>query len=105
MRKKQKSEMNVELRPEMTCARLLKGGVAGWSFAYRAGTNLDSVSAPDEAKAFGNNTEAINEALRFGPNDKAPVGRSGEVIPICGRRSCSVRATGPVAFLHLRSEF
>ncbi len=65
MRKKQKSEMDDELRPEYDLRELLKGGVRGkYAERYRAGTNLVLLD-PDVAKAFANNAEAVNEALRL----------------------------------------
>ena len=57
--------MDDELRPEYDLRQLLKGGVRGkYATQYRAGTNL-VLLAPDVAKAFGNNTDAVNEALRL----------------------------------------
>ncbi len=54
-----------ELRPEYDLRSLLKRGVRGkYAERYRAGTNL-VLLAPDVAKAFANNTEAVNEALRL----------------------------------------
>ena len=55
---------------------LLKGGVRGeYAERYRAGTNL-VLLAPDLAKAFANNTEAVNEALRLVIQiTKVPVGK------------------------------
>ena len=65
MKKKQKAEMADELRPEYDLRSLLKRGVRGkYAAQYRAGTNL-VLLAPDVAKAFANNTEAINDALRL----------------------------------------
>jgi hypothetical protein len=65
LKKKRKSEMDDELRPEYDLRELLKGGVRGkYAERYRAGTNL-VLLAPDVAKAFGNNAEAVNEALRL----------------------------------------
>ena len=46
---------------------------------YRAGTNL-VLLAPDVAKAFANNTEAVNEALTFGhPIDQSAARQTAEV--------------------------
>jgi hypothetical protein len=76
MKKKRKSEMNDELRPEYDLRELLKGGVRGkYVERYRAGTNLVLLD-PDVAKAFANNTEAVNEALRLVIQlTKVPLGR------------------------------
>ena len=63
MKKKTKNNMTDELRPEYDLRSLLKRGVRGkYAERYRAGTNL-VLLAPDVAKAFANNTEAVNEAL------------------------------------------
>jgi len=63
--KKSKNEMTDELRPEYDLSELLKDGVRGkYAERYRAGTNL-VLLAPDVAEAFGNDAEAINEALRW----------------------------------------
>ena len=52
MKKKRKSEMNDELRPEYDLRELFKRGVRGkYAERYRAGTNL-VLLAPDVAKAF-----------------------------------------------------
>lgn len=65
MRKKQKSDMDDELRPEYDLRELLKGGVRGkYAERYQAGTNLVLLD-PDVARAFANNAEAVNEALRL----------------------------------------
>ena len=65
MKKKTKNNMTDELRPEYDLRSLLKRGVRGkYAERYRAGTNL-VLLAPDVAKAFANNTEAVNEALRL----------------------------------------
>ncbi len=65
MKKKGKSEMDDELRPEYDLHELLKSGVRGkYAERYRAGTNL-VLLAPDVAKVFANNAEAVNEALRL----------------------------------------
>ena len=62
MKKKRKSEMDDELRPKYDLHELLKGGVRGkYTERYRAGTNL-VLLAPDVAKAFANDAEAVNEA-------------------------------------------
>jgi hypothetical protein len=76
MKKKRKSEMDDELRPEYDLHELLKGGVRGkYAEQYRAGTNL-VLLAPDVAKAFENNAEAVNEALRLVIQlTKVPVGK------------------------------
>jgi len=64
MKKKSKTEMNDELRPEYNLRKLLKGGVRGkYAERYRAGTNLVLLD-PDVAKAFPNE-ETVNEALRL----------------------------------------
>ena len=65
MKKKQKNDKADELRPEYDLRSLLKRGVRGkYAERYRAGTNL-VLLAPDVAKAFANNAEAVNEALRL----------------------------------------
>lgn len=65
MKKKQKNNIADELRPEYDIRNLLKRGVRGkYAERYRAGTNL-VLLAPDVAKAFANNAEAVNEALRL----------------------------------------
>ncbi|HEX9455897.1 MAG TPA: hypothetical protein VGA27_16120 [Candidatus Binatia bacterium] len=65
MKKKQRNDMNDELRPEYDLRKLLKGGVRGkYADSYKAGTNL-VLLAPDVAKAFANDAEAVNEALRL----------------------------------------
>jgi hypothetical protein len=65
MKKKRKGEMDDELRSEYDLHELLKGGVRGkYAERYRAGTNL-VLLAPDVAKAFANDAEAVNEALRL----------------------------------------
>lgn len=65
MRKKRKSRAADELRPEYDLRELLKNGVRGkYAAQYRAGTNL-VLLAPDVAKAFSNNAEAVNETLRL----------------------------------------
>ena len=76
MKKKRKGEMNDELRPEYDLHELFKRGVRGkYAERYRAGTNL-VLLAPDVAKAFANNTEAVNEALRLVIEiTKVPVGK------------------------------
>src|SRR5437867_1360862 len=64
MKKKRKSEMDDELRPEYDLIQLLKGGVRGkYAERYRAGTNL-VLLAPDVAHAFPTE-EAVNQALRL----------------------------------------
>jgi len=63
MKKKRKSEMDHELRPEYDLHELLKDGVRGkYAARYRAGTNL-VLLAPDVAKALANDVEAVNEAF------------------------------------------
>jgi len=64
MKKKPKSEMQDELRPEYNLRELLKGGVRGkYARRYRSGTNLVLLD-PDVARAFSNE-RAVNEALRL----------------------------------------
>jgi hypothetical protein len=64
MKKKPRSEMADELRPEYDLRKLLKNGVRGkYVTRYRAGTNL-VLLAPDVASAFPDE-EAVNEALRL----------------------------------------
>jgi hypothetical protein len=65
MKKKRKSEMDDELRPEYDLRELLKRGSRGkYAERYRSRTNL-ILLAPDVAKAFANDAEAVNEALRL----------------------------------------
>jgi hypothetical protein len=65
MKKKQNNEMFDELRPEYDLRKLLKSVVRGkYAERYRSGTNL-VLLAPDVAKAFKNDAEAVNEALRL----------------------------------------
>jgi len=65
MKKKPKSDVEDELRPEYDLRKLLRGGVRGkYAERYRAGTNL-VLLAPDVARAFANNAETVNEALRL----------------------------------------
>jgi len=64
MKKKSKTEMDDELRPEYDLRKLLKGGVRGkYVEHYRAGTNLVLLD-PDVAKAFPTE-EAVKDALRL----------------------------------------
>ena len=54
-----------ELRPEYNLRHLLQEGVRGkYAARYREGTNL-VLLAPDVAKAFAHDAEAINDALRL----------------------------------------
>ena len=80
MRKKRKSEMDDELRPKYDLHELFKGGVRGkYGGRYRAGTNL-VLLAPDVAKAFANNAEAVNKALRLVIQlTKVPVGKKQQL--------------------------
>jgi hypothetical protein len=65
MKKKQKSETDDELRPEYDLRELLRGGIRGkYAERYRAGTNLVLLE-PDVAKAFANDPDAVNQALRL----------------------------------------
>ena len=77
MKKKRRSEMDDELRPEYDLHELLKGGVRGkYAERYRAGTNL-VLLAPDVAKAFANDAKAVNEALRLVIQlTKVPIGKT-----------------------------
>ena len=64
MKKKSRTEMDDELRPEYGLRKLLKGGVRGkYAERYQAGTKLVLLD-PDVAKAFPNE-EAVNDALRL----------------------------------------
>ena len=83
MKKKRTEEMNDELRPEYDLRQLLKGGVRGkYAAQYRAGTNL-VLLAPDVAKAFANNTGAINEALRLVIQmGKLPMGKRRRLVKV-----------------------
>jgi len=64
MKKKSKTEVDDDLRPEYDLRRLLRGSVRGkYAERYRAGTNLVLLD-PEVAKAFPNE-EAVNEALRL----------------------------------------
>jgi hypothetical protein len=65
MKKKSKSEMTDELRPEYDLRELLKDGVRGkYAERYKQGTNLVPLD-PDVAEVFANNEDAVNEALRL----------------------------------------
>ena len=65
MKKNARNEMDDDLQPEYDMQQLLKGGVRGkYAKRYQAGTNLVLLE-PDVAKAFANNEEAINSALRL----------------------------------------
>ena len=65
MKKKPKSDVEDELRPEYDLRKLLRGGVRGkYAERYRAGTNL-VLLAPDVARAFANDPQPVNEALRL----------------------------------------
>jgi hypothetical protein len=76
MKRKRKSEMDDELRPEYDLRELLRNGVQGkYAERYQGGTNLVLLD-PDVAKAFANNSEAVNEALRLVIRlAKVPVGK------------------------------
>ena len=64
MRKRFRTEMGDELRPEYNLRELLKGGVRGkYAKRYRSGTNLVLLE-PDVARAFSSE-RAVNEALRL----------------------------------------
>ncbi len=64
MKKKFKTEMRDELRPEYNLKRLLKHGVLGkYAKRYRQGANLVLLD-PQVARAFAN-ADAVNEALRL----------------------------------------
>ena len=83
MKKKSRSEMNDELRPQYDLRELLKKGVRGkYAERYKAGTNL-VLLAPDVAEAFADEA-AVNEALRL-------VIRLGE-IPTGRKRRSAARA-------------
>ena len=65
MKKKNKSNMSDELRPEYDLRALLKDGVRGkYAERYKQGTNLVPLE-PDVAEVFANNGDAVNEALRL----------------------------------------
>ena len=62
--KKQRNEMNDELRAEYDLGQLLKRGVRGkYAKSYHAGSNVVMLD-PDVRKAF-RNERAVNEALRL----------------------------------------
>lgn len=64
MKKRLKTEMEDDLRPEYDLRQLLKGGFRGkYVKRYRSGTNLVLLE-PDVARAFSNE-RAVNEALRL----------------------------------------
>ena len=64
MKKKSKSELHDELRPEYDLRKLLKEGVRGKYFrSYGAGSNVVFLD-PDVASAF-TDSAAVNEALRL----------------------------------------
>ncbi len=65
MKKKNKTEMFDELRPEYDLRELLKDGVRGkYAERFNRGTNLVPLD-PDVAAAFAGNEDAVNEALRL----------------------------------------
>lgn len=72
--------MDDELRHEYDLHELFKGGVRGkYAERYRAGTNL-VLLAPDVAKVFANDAEAVNEALRLVIRlKKVPVGKKQQL--------------------------
>ena len=80
MTKKRKSEMDDELRPEYDLHEVPKGEVRGkYAERYRAGTHFVPL-APHVAKAFANNAEAVNEALRLVIQlTKLPLGKKQEI--------------------------
>jgi len=62
MKKRNRSEIGDDLRPDYDLRQLLKGGVRGkYAKRYQAGTNLVLLS-PDVRKAFPDD-QAVNEAL------------------------------------------
>ena len=64
MKKKLRSEMEDELRPEYDLRELLKGAVRGkYAARFRADMNLVQLD-PDVAKAFPSE-QAVNDALRL----------------------------------------
>ena len=65
MKKKVKSAVHDELRPEYDLNELLAHGVRGkYATRYHKGTNLVLID-PDVAKHFGHDDKAMNEALRL----------------------------------------
>jgi len=63
--KKRKNELQDELRAEYDLRGLLRDGVRGkYAKKYRQGTNL-VLLAPDVAKAFANDEDAVNKTLRL----------------------------------------
>jgi hypothetical protein len=64
MKRKVRTEMEDDLRPEYDLRQLLKRGVRGkYLKRYRAGTNLVLLE-PDVARAFSDE-HAVNETLRL----------------------------------------
>jgi hypothetical protein len=64
MKRKVRTEMEDDLRPEYDLRQLLKRGVRGkYLKEYRAGTNLVLLE-PDVARAFSSE-QAVNETLRL----------------------------------------
>lgn len=64
MKKRVKSELTDDLRPEYDLRQILKGGVRGkYAKGYQEGTNLVLLS-PDVRKGF-RDEEAVNEGLRL----------------------------------------
>jgi hypothetical protein len=73
--------MDDELRSQYDLRELLKGGTRGkYAERYRAGTNR-ILLAPDVAKAFANDSEAVNEALRLVIQlKKVSVGKRQQIV-------------------------
>lgn len=65
----------------MTCTNCSRVGSEGNTRRrYHAGTNL-VLLAPDVAKAFANNAEAVNEALRLVIElTKVPLGKKQQLV-------------------------
>ena len=64
MKKKNKQELEDDLRPEYDLKSLLKSGIRGkHAHRFREGTNIVLLE-PDVASVFPNG-EAVNEALRL----------------------------------------
>lgn len=64
MKKKNKQELEDDLRPEYDLKSLLKSGIRGkYAHRFREGTNIVLLE-PDVASVFPNG-EAVNEALRL----------------------------------------
>lgn len=64
MKRKSRTEVHEDVRPEYDLAKLLRKGIRGkYAHRYRKGSNI-VLLAPDVARAFRTD-DAVNEALRL----------------------------------------